>query len=87
MVLGRRYEVIDRTQHAASVIEDGPAGVGQPQAASRSLEQYHPEFSFQFGYLGAERGLGYSAGLRRPGDAPMAFNGDDVGEVSNVHTE
>ena len=87
MILGCRNEVLDRAQHAAGLIEDRPAGIGQSQPASRSLEQNHPEFAFQFGELGTERGLGYSAGLSRPGDAPMALNGDDVGEVSNVHIE
>ena len=87
MILRCGNEVVDRAEYAARVIENRTAGVGQSQAAAGALEQDHPEFSFQFGYLRAERGLGHAARLRGPGNAPVAFDRDDVGEVSNVHVK
>ncbi len=63
-----------------------PAGGCRHHGLRLAVEQALAEFPFQLGDLHAERGLDDVHPLRGAGDAALLEQGDEVGDLTEIHT-
>ena len=75
-------ELAHLRQGAASPLQDLLAGRGHEDAAPAALEELHPEQLLELLDLGAQRGLGDVAGLRRPAEVQVVGHGHGVLELA-----
>src|SRR5690606_12776966 len=61
------------------------AGGGQHDVARRPLRQRPPQLLFQLADLGRKRGLADEARRRRPPEMQVVGEGDEIGQVAQVH--
>ena len=82
----RFHRGIDLHQRQPRMIEEGPAGIGQLDAARAADKQLRADFIFEVPDLTAQRRLGrMQPSLRRHREAAFLCNGEKIPKVAQLH--
>ena len=90
-----RHQTVDRCDRGAAAlglgdgspgrVDERGAGLGEPGAVGRALEQTGAQLALQSGHRVRERGLGDVQRRRSGGEAAVIGDGDDAAEVVKLH--